>query len=111
MSSLSLDDRAVASSTGHLRVTLVIRSGCVLSVAHVCMHVCMAYCCADFFKMLLLSLTTVCCHPHVRTHARTFSSVQVAAGKRANKSVRGALRQLGLPDPILDFTVFPKFFP
>lgn len=37
--------------------------------------------------------------------------VQVAAGKRANKSVRGALRGLGLPDPILDFTVFPKFFP
>ncbi|CAM9780494.1 unnamed protein product, partial [Ectocarpus sp. 12 AP-2014] len=24
---------------------------------------------------------------------------QVAAGKRANKSVRGALRRLGLPDP------------
>eukprot|EP00752_Nemacystus_decipiens_P011813 g10482.t1 len=36
---------------------------------------------------------------------------QVAAGKRANKTVRGALKRLGLPDPILDFTVFPKFFP
>lgn len=44
-----------------------------------------------------------------------FSSVsgklQVAAGKLANKTVRRTLKQLGLPDPILDFTVFPSFFP
>eukprot|EP00904_Undaria_pinnatifida_P012142 jgi/Undpi1/8058/HiC_scaffold_24.g10530.m1 len=36
---------------------------------------------------------------------------QVAAGKLANKTVRRTLKQLGLPDPILDFTVFPSFFP
>ncbi|CAN0098632.1 unnamed protein product [Scytosiphon promiscuus] len=36
---------------------------------------------------------------------------QVAVGKRANKTVRGALKRLGLPDPILDFTVFPKILP
>lgn len=36
---------------------------------------------------------------------------QVAVGKRANKAIRGALSSLGLPDPILDFTVFPKFLP
>lgn len=36
---------------------------------------------------------------------------QVALGKRANRTFRGALQRLGLPDPFLDFTVFPDFLP
>ena len=60
----------------------------------------------------LRSLSTPSLTPFTDTTPRYAGPrTQVAVGKRANKAVRGILKRLGLPDPTLDFAVFPRFFP